>query len=400
MTKFRKFLISILLVFASITPLWSTGYPVIDISAIMNAIAEFSTTVQHYSQTIQKYKSEYDRLVKAAKTMAKGDFSSIMDGLAQSMTAISGYGADFEWAAEVSAAIKTGQKLTKDAQQMANSVESAWAGFLQQMENAANGSPEETIDFMWDFFSASPLAESMAATDRLTGDFLNDAYIKKLKGNEWREKVLEDNEEEISKMSDALADMIKANTEAQTNLESMRNNLKTAENKKKEAQNAWLNAQKEVDNITKQLQDSITGDGDTESAATKQLREALTRATSKVTSAYNNYQEAMQTYKQMEQDYETAQERANATNAAFLLEKAALEDYIADLSGQAEHMEEVEKKVDKMEEAYYQVQTQRFENYIEAHTYTKIPSTIPAEANTEAKIRYYIRYGTLDGFVE
>ena len=397
MTKLRKFLISILLVFASITPLWSTGYPVIDISAIMNAIAEFSTTVQHYSQTIQKYKSEYDRLVKAAKTMAKGDFNSIMDGLAQSMTAISGYSADFEWAAEVSAAIRTGQKLTKDAQQMTNSVESAWAGFLQKIENTDD--LEGSIDLVWDFFAMSPLAETMAATDKLTGDFLNDAYIKKLKGNEWREKVLEDHADEISEMSESLADAIKAKAEAQSNEEQMKKNLETAKNKMNESYSAWLDAQKNVGELTEKLQNSIIGDGDTESATTKQLRAALTNATSKVQSAEANYQQAVKTYNQMLEDYNAAQATTRATTSDFTKKKAALEDYIADLSGQAEHMEDADKSIKKMEEAYYKVQEQRLENYIEAHTYMEIPSRIPADADTPDKIRYYLRYGTLNGYI-
>lgn len=410
MTKPRKILVAFLLFLSILVPVWSTGYPVIDISAIMNAIAEFSTTVQQYQRQIMQWKSEYDRLAKAAKTMAKGDFNSILDGISQAATAISGYGEAFSGLAQVSAAISSGQKLAKDGQQMVNSVESTWQSFLQQVDSV-NGA-EDAIDLMWDFMALSPLADTLAASDILTSDFLNDSYIKKLKGNEYREKILKEkygkdengktitNEDKINEMSKELADAIKKRDDLKTAKAAADESVVSMNNSAKDAMNAWLYAQKQLSELNIELQESIASDGEVESNETKGKRAAVDAKTADVNNLYDAWLSAIKKTEEAEELAEKTQKDLDSSEKEYLAKKNELENFVAEITYRADNMDEADKSIEKMGEAYRQVQAQRAQAYIEAHTFTEIPSTIPAEAKTEGQIRYYMKYGTLSGYRE
>jgi hypothetical protein len=400
MTKPRKILIAFLLVLSVVVPAWSTGYPVIDVSAIMNAIAEFSTTVQQYQKQIMQWKSEYDRLAKAAQSIAKGDFDSVLRGISQAATAISGYGADLAFFAEVSAAAETGRKLVSDGKQMANSVESTWSRFLNKV-NAAD-STEDAIDLLWDMVSLSPVADSyFAASDYLTSDFLNNSYVKKLQGDEWREKVYADNEEAINEMTSNLASTIKSKDDAAQTLKTAEESLKKAEASLNSARDAEVAAASELSQKQADLQSSIASDGEVESNRTRELRAAVEAATVALESARNNHEKMQAAYESQKTAYKLAEERYDQLNNMANAQKSNLDQYIQDLTRQAEHTKSAQEELEKSNKAYNDIQNQRLAAYEAAHTYTALPSSIPQEAlSSESKMRYYIKNGTLAGYVD
>lgn len=73
MGRMRRFVTMALLSLALSMPLYA-NMPVIDISAIASGISQFATTVEQYSRQIQQWKSEYDRMVQAAKSIAEGNY--------------------------------------------------------------------------------------------------------------------------------------------------------------------------------------------------------------------------------------------------------------------------------------------------------------------------------------
>lgn len=81
MKKLAVFVFTIIMM-VSVLPVFATGMPVIDISSITESITQFVTTVQQYNRQIQQWKSEYERLEKAAKQIAQGDYQSVISGLA------------------------------------------------------------------------------------------------------------------------------------------------------------------------------------------------------------------------------------------------------------------------------------------------------------------------------
>ena len=90
MGRIRKIGILVLLSFALSTPLYA-NMPVIDISAIAQGVSQFMTTVQQYAKQIQQWRSELDKMVKAAKAISSGDFSQIMGGIASFANQIAGW---------------------------------------------------------------------------------------------------------------------------------------------------------------------------------------------------------------------------------------------------------------------------------------------------------------------
>lgn len=78
----KKILLFIMIVTLACTSLSATGMPVIDISSITESITQFVTTVQQYNRQIQQWKSEWERLERAAKQISSGDYQSVISGLA------------------------------------------------------------------------------------------------------------------------------------------------------------------------------------------------------------------------------------------------------------------------------------------------------------------------------
>lgn len=71
--------------------LFATGMPVIDVSAIAQAITEAVAAVQRWNQQLNQWKSEYDRLKAASEKIASGDFTAIVTGIGNLAGQLSGW---------------------------------------------------------------------------------------------------------------------------------------------------------------------------------------------------------------------------------------------------------------------------------------------------------------------
>lgn len=129
MGRIRKIGILVLLSFALSTPLYA-NMPVIDLSAIAQGVSQFLTTVQQYSRQIQQWKSEYDKMVKAAKAIASGDFSQIMSGIASFANQIAGWDSTNKYADSFLRNLGSSAKLTdtiyKMSDDLGDSLGNAW----------------------------------------------------------------------------------------------------------------------------------------------------------------------------------------------------------------------------------------------------------------------------------
>ena len=137
MGRIRKIGILVLLSFALSTPLYA-NMPVIDLSAIAQGVSQFMTTVQQYSRQIQQWKSEYDKMVKAAKAIASGDFSQIMSGIASFANQIAGWDSTNKYADSFLRNLGSSAKLTDTIYKMSNdlgdSLGDAW-NWVSSIEN-------------------------------------------------------------------------------------------------------------------------------------------------------------------------------------------------------------------------------------------------------------------------
>lgn len=389
MTKPRKFLITVLLLISTLVPAWATGMPVIDITAIANAIAEFSTTVQQYQKQVMQWKSEYDRLARAAKSIAKGDFDSILSGISQAATAISGYNESLSGFAEIAAAANLGRKVARDTKQMTNSVESTWASFLHKMNST--DSAEDAIDVLWDVVALTPVSGTFAASDILTKDVLTDSYMKKLKNDEKRADL----EEKMAPLAEAL----KERDERAETLAATKEALDAAEETKKKAYTSWTEAQKSLTEATQKLQASIKDDGDTESNQTRELRAAKEAAEITEKNAHNAYIEAQNTYDSLQPAVESASRRYADADSIVEAKKKEADAYVAITLQEEQKKSSVSEALEKSGEEYQKIQDLRWQAYRKANTYNPIPRYIPDEAYaSEAAFSWYLKSGTMEGF--
>lgn len=81
MSRFKKRLLIIVAVVCMMFQLPATGMPVIDISAIAQAVTQYITTIQNWNQQLQHWKEEYDRLKQASAQIVSGDFTAVMRGI-------------------------------------------------------------------------------------------------------------------------------------------------------------------------------------------------------------------------------------------------------------------------------------------------------------------------------
>lgn len=389
MTKPRKILITVLLLISTLIPAWATGMPVIDITAIANAIAEFSTTVQQYQKQVMQWKSEYDRLARAAKSIAKGDFDSILSGISQAATAISGYSESLSGFAEIAAAAQTGRKLTYDAKRMSNSIESTWANFLHKMNST--DSAEDAIDVLWDVVALTPVSETFAASDFLTKDVLNDAYLKKLRNDE--KAIL------VERQAGLMADAIKAKDEAAETRQAAEESKKQAEEARNKSLKEWEDATKRVVDLQQKLQASTKDDGDTESNQTRELRAAVQSAETLADTAYKSYQEMDAAFERQKAAFEVADSRYTKANENVTDTRTAMQNLIDTSNEEDRKKNAVAVELEKARKEYENIQKTRIAAYRKAYTYNEIPVSILEEAYaSEEAFRWYLNHGTMDGF--
>lgn len=77
MRNSKRIIILVLLFALTVVPCFA-NMPVIDISAITTSITQFAQTVEQWKTTLKQYKSEFDRIEKAAKGLTSGDFMTML----------------------------------------------------------------------------------------------------------------------------------------------------------------------------------------------------------------------------------------------------------------------------------------------------------------------------------
>lgn len=90
MKKPNKMII-LFIVFSTIISPLNANMPVIDITAIAQAITEYTETVKNWNMQIQQWKSEFDRIERAAKGLSSGDFTQILASISSLSKQASGW---------------------------------------------------------------------------------------------------------------------------------------------------------------------------------------------------------------------------------------------------------------------------------------------------------------------
>lgn len=80
MRKPKRIIIFALLILMTAVPCFA-NMPVIDVTAIATAVSNFSRQIEQWKTTLKQYKSEFDRIEKAAKGLTSGDFTKFVSSL-------------------------------------------------------------------------------------------------------------------------------------------------------------------------------------------------------------------------------------------------------------------------------------------------------------------------------
>lgn len=91
MRRFRKRILLILIISLAGVFTASANMPVIDVTAIAQAVTSYVQTIKEWNAQVQQWKSEFDRIEKAAKGLSSGDFTQIVSGLASLTTQMSSW---------------------------------------------------------------------------------------------------------------------------------------------------------------------------------------------------------------------------------------------------------------------------------------------------------------------
>ncbi len=81
MLAHKRLIILLMVICLSVVPCFA-NMPVIDITAITQAIASYAQTISQWQTQLKQWKSEFDRIEKAAKGIANGDYMTILSSIA------------------------------------------------------------------------------------------------------------------------------------------------------------------------------------------------------------------------------------------------------------------------------------------------------------------------------
>jgi hypothetical protein len=94
----KKRIILVLLISLVGSLVFGTGMPVIDISAITQAITNALQEAQRWEQQIKQWQSEYDKAKKAVEGITSGDFTAVVSGIASLSGQLASISSQFSWA--------------------------------------------------------------------------------------------------------------------------------------------------------------------------------------------------------------------------------------------------------------------------------------------------------------
>ena len=257
MGRIRKIVVLALFSFALSTPLYA-NMPVIDISAIAQGVQQFMTTVQQYTRQIQQWKSEYDKMVKAAKSIASGDFSQIMSGIASFTNQIAGWDSTNKYADSFLRNLGSSANLTDTIYQMSNDLGDSlgdawnWVSSIESPDDFWGG-----LDAVSDVVGG--VASSVSRNTSLLASYsgrIADLGIRIAAMDQQLENgALGISEEEVAALEEQLA---KAREEMQTAYDYWQNQLRNASDANDIANDqleaAYNKAAEQVEQLEAQLQ--------------------------------------------------------------------------------------------------------------------------------------------------
>lgn len=104
----RKASALILLLVLAVTPVFATGLPVVDFSAIATAIANAVSTVQQWQREIRKWQDEYNRYVKSIQGITSGDWHTVLKEMSNMVNTAKGSSAMQWWGSDTAYDVMTG----------------------------------------------------------------------------------------------------------------------------------------------------------------------------------------------------------------------------------------------------------------------------------------------------
>lgn len=174
----RAFMMFLLVVTIGVTPVFA-NFPVVDFTGLSNAISQFVTTVQHYASVIQDMRQTYERIKKAAESMAAGDFNGIMSGITEFISLTGDIGSSNQLFSDFMGSMgnttqmiqQMGNMAIQSGQQLSNIWTSISSGNINNMDdaintifNAADGIGSTLMTGANVFSSINNVTNAMAAT--------------------------------------------------------------------------------------------------------------------------------------------------------------------------------------------------------------------------------------------
>lgn len=143
----KKRVILVLLISLVGSLVFGTGMPVIDISAITQAITSALQEAQRWEQQIRQWQSEYDKAKKAIEGISSGDFTAVVSGIASLSGQLASINEEFGWIEnarfnEFNSSLSDGSysllDLASNTQLLINNYDKIVEAFQENLEKAIN----------------------------------------------------------------------------------------------------------------------------------------------------------------------------------------------------------------------------------------------------------------------
>lgn len=283
MGRIRKVASLVILSFVLSTPLYA-NMPVIDISAIAQGITQFMTTVEQYSRQIQQWKSEYDKMVKAAKAIASGDFNEIMSGIASFANQFASWDSTNKYAdsflKNIGNAAKLSSTINDMSQNMGETLGNAW-NWVSSIEDADDiwSGLETAGDVVGD--AASSMSKVASTVGRFTGKISDLGVTMAAIGTQLENGALGVSDEELEEAEQAYQDAITAENEAYTEYQNALNSasdandisIKQLEDAYKQAQEQTLAKKEQLDTQRQNREEILSALSDAQMQVDERLAE-------------------------------------------------------------------------------------------------------------------------------
>ncbi len=134
----KRIIITIMLIAMTAVPCFA-NMPVIDVSAIATSVSNFVQQVQTWKREIQQYKDQLDRITKAAKGLASGDFTVFLTSLGDLTGQVSSWNIAKSLGAENYANLDKILANTSDASySLASLIQTDWRILLNNLDTFKN----------------------------------------------------------------------------------------------------------------------------------------------------------------------------------------------------------------------------------------------------------------------